>query len=108
MRSLDTYLTSGVPPNFFSVLVLPEMISMTKGMSLGGAGGAATRAGAGGTRGARGGHGAAGGAGAGAGRGGGGRDGGSDGSGGLPLLKRRWRAVPGVLAISWSKGFRRT
>src|ERR1039458_546546 len=55
MRSLDTYLTSGVPPNFFSVLVLPEMISMTKGISLGGAGGAATRTGTGATRGARGG-----------------------------------------------------
>src|ERR1017187_2830540 len=89
IRSLDTYLTSGVPPNFFSVLVPPEMISMTKGISLGGAGGAATRTGAGATTGR-------------------GRDGASDGAGALPLLKRRWRAVPGVLAISWSKGFRRT
>src|SRR5664279_2927143 len=82
MRSLDTYLTSGIPPNFFSVLVRPEMISMTKGISLGGAGDAATRTGMG--AGAR-----------------------WDtarmgGAGGPPLLNRRWRAVPGVLAISWS------
>src|ERR1039457_4049305 len=106
MRSLDTYLTSGVPPNFFSVLVLPEMISMTKGISLGGAGGAGTRTGAGAARRARGG--AATRTGTGATRGARGRDDASDGSGVLPLLKRRWRAVPGVLAISWSKGLRRT
>src|ERR1039458_4073718 len=90
MRSLDTYLTSGVPPNLFSVLVLQEMISMAEGISLGGAGGAATRTGTGATRGAR------------------GRDDSSGRACGLPMLKRCWSVVPGVLTVSWSCLLRRT
>src|ERR1035441_7738651 len=83
-------LTSVLPPNFCSFLLFPEMISMTKGISFGEGAAATTGTGRFGT--ARG-RGAA----------------ISDGSGvNLPLLKRRWSAVPGVLAMSWSNGFRRT
>src|ERR1019366_5038515 len=83
-------LTSVLPPNFCSRLLFPEMISMTKGISFGGGAAATTGSGRFGT--ARGRAAAL-----------------SDGSGAnLPLVKRRWSAVPGVLAISWSIGLRRT
>src|ERR1019366_8423540 len=83
-------LTSVLPPNFCSRLLFPEMISMTKGISLGG--GAAARTGTGRL-------------GTGRGRAAGMSDG---GGANIPLLKRRWSAVPGVLAISWSNGLRST